>query len=93
MVQNQAKKKLIIRLAYPEISTPDCEGVNSTMPTLIQQALASISVKWGNKICGQADCSDVTIVVICKRSSSNGRRKRQAILSPTTVDITIPQSA
>jgi hypothetical protein len=60
------------------------------MLTEIRNALASINVKWGNNICGQVDCSDVTIVITCQ--TPGGRRKRQTIQSPTTVEISIPQS-
>ncbi|XP_061175426.1 uncharacterized protein LOC133184388 [Saccostrea echinata] len=90
LLQNPAKKKLKIRLAYPSISTAYCTGIRNTLPTKIQEIIASINQKWGNKICGQTDCGDVTIVINCQTSS--GRRKRQTTQSPTSVDITIPES-
>ncbi|XP_062611525.1 uncharacterized protein LOC134273339 [Saccostrea cucullata] len=88
--QNPAKKKLKIRLAYPSISTAYCEGIRNTLSTKMQETIASINQKWDNKICGQTDCGDVAIVITCQTSS--GRRKRQTAQSPTSVDITIPES-
>lgn len=82
----------MIDLAYPNISTSFCEGVKDTLAQKLKQAFASIDTRWSNQICGQPDCSDVTFVINC-RANSNGRRKRQTtIISPTSVDITIPTS-
>lgn len=90
--QNRARRRLVIDLAYPNISTSFCEGVKDTLAQKLKQAFASIDTRWSNQICGQPDCSDVTFVINCQ-ANSNGRRKRQTtIISPTSVDITIPTS-
>lgn len=62
VVQNHARRRLMMDLAYPNISANFCH----TLPLKLREAFISVNTKWSNQICGQPDCSDMTVAVNCQ---------------------------
>lgn len=82
------KKRLDIVLSYPNITTANCPGVKEALEVEVKMSVQKINAYWDSKLCTEADCSDITVVVDCGTLSN--RRKRS--VSITNVQITIPKS-
>lgn len=85
VVQSQARRKLMMELTYSNISATFCD----TLGLKLREAFTSVNTKWSNQICGQPDCSDMTVAVNCQ---TNERRKRQTSIRPASVKMIISTS-
>ncbi|XP_071129047.1 uncharacterized protein [Mytilus edulis] len=82
------KKRLDLVLSYPNITTANCPGVKEALEVEVKMSVQKINAYWDSKLCTEADCSDITVVVDCGTLSD--RRKRA--VSITNVQLTIPKS-
>ncbi|XP_065923868.1 uncharacterized protein [Magallana gigas] len=85
LVQSQARRRVMMKLAYPNISAIFCDALALNL----REAFTSVNTRWSSQICHQPDCSDMTVAVNCR---ANERRKRQTSLRPTSVTMIISTS-